>query len=141
MRYWAADSRDTTDSCRASASAERLETRRENMLSGGPSIDSSDPVRATRIASLDTTHESRAAGQRGHDNAIVSETTMSLRVRMTSLALAVAGALSVPLGTLLAIILVDVAKAPILLCPVHARATLDQIQRDLEVWAAHPAGA
>ena len=38
-------------------------------------------------------------------------------------------------------ILVDVAKAPILLCPAHARATLAQIQRDLEVWAARPAAA
>ncbi len=38
-------------------------------------------------------------------------------------------------------ILVDVAKAPILLCPAHARATLEQIQSDLQVWAAHPAEA
>ncbi len=38
-------------------------------------------------------------------------------------------------------ILVDVARAPILLCPAHARVTLEQIQRDLQVWAAHPAEA
>ena len=36
-------------------------------------------------------------------------------------------------------VLVDVARAPILLCPAHARATLQQIQDDLQSLAA-PAG-
>jgi hypothetical protein len=39
------------------------------------------------------------------------------------------------------LILVDVARAPILLCPAHALATLTQIQADLNDWAMRPGGA
>ena len=39
------------------------------------------------------------------------------------------------------LILVDLARAPILLCPAHAQATLAQIQADLDDWAMRPGGA
>ena len=39
------------------------------------------------------------------------------------------------------LLLVDVARAPILLCPAHAQATLRQIQTDLQVLAIHPGAA
>jgi hypothetical protein len=38
-------------------------------------------------------------------------------------------------------ILVDVARAPILLCPAHAQSTLAQLQADLHDCAACPGGA
>jgi hypothetical protein len=37
-----------------------------------------------------------------------------------------------------AVVLVDVARAPILLCPQHARSTLQQLQADLHDCAAEP---
>jgi len=39
------------------------------------------------------------------------------------------------------VLLVDVARAPILLCAAHAAATLRQLQTDLQACAVHPAGA
>jgi len=37
------------------------------------------------------------------------------------------------------VVLVDVARAPILLCPTHAAATLRQLQADVQDSAAHAA--
>ena len=39
------------------------------------------------------------------------------------------------------VLLIDVARAPILLCPAHANATLRQLQTDLQDSAARPAVA
>lgn len=39
------------------------------------------------------------------------------------------------------LVLVDVARAPILLCAAHAYATLQTIQNDLQGWAMHPGAA